>query len=62
MMEEYSDEIWKQINHYIKEYGKDKHYDFIYGATGTGSLMYADSTLDLTVPLVKYINEKYAGK
>jgi outer membrane protein len=60
--QQYTEALWKQINQYISEYGKEKGYAFIYGADGTGSIMYADSTLNVTEPLVKYMNGKYAGK
>jgi outer membrane protein len=62
LMQEYSDQIWKQINQYIADYGKEKGYGFIYGATGDGAIMFAEDQYDLTSELSSYINEKYNGK
>jgi outer membrane protein len=58
----YSSQIWKQINQYIADYGKEKGYAFIYGATGSGSLMFAGDQYDVTAEVSKYVNEKYKGE
>jgi outer membrane protein len=60
--ERYSREIWQQINQYTKDFGKKNGYAVIYGANGSGSIMYADTTLDITAPVLLYINERYEGK
>lgn len=57
----FNERIWKHINQYLEEYGKKNEYVYIYGADGSGSLMYADSTSDISEPVLKYINEKYKG-
>ncbi|MCU0415791.1 MAG: OmpH family outer membrane protein [Cytophagaceae bacterium] len=54
--------IWSQINQYVSEFGKERDYDLIFGANGNGSIMYADSSLNITPEVLKYINEKYSGK
>jgi outer membrane protein len=61
-IERYNDQLWKQINQYVEEYGKANGYAFIYGANGTGNLMYADTTYNITPEVIRFINEKYAGK
>ncbi|HXA01110.1 MAG TPA: OmpH family outer membrane protein [Cytophagaceae bacterium] len=58
---QYSEGIWKQINQYLNDYGKENHLSYIYGADGTGSLMYADSTLNVTEHVIAFINKKYEG-
>lgn len=58
----YNTQIWNQINSYIQEYGDKNGYDFIYGATGSGSMMYADETLDVTKEITQYANTSYEGK
>jgi len=60
--QKYTDEVWEQLNQYIKEYGKEKGYDYIMGATGEGNLMYAKEQHDISKELIQYVNEKYAGK
>lgn len=59
--QQYSEAIWKQINQYTLEYGKQNGYDYIFGATGNGSLMYAKDAQDITKEVLKFINKKYEG-
>lgn len=58
----YNTQIWNQLNSYINDYGQQEGYDFIYGATGSGSMMYAKENLDITDEVIKFANEKYEGK
>jgi outer membrane protein len=60
--QQYTDEVWKQLNQYIKEFGIENGYDYIIGANGEGSLMYAKEQHDISKELTLYVNEKYAGK
>ena len=55
----YTADIWKYINHNLAAFGKDEGYDFIFGASGDGGLMYADEVNDITKNVVKYLNEQY---
>lgn len=55
------EKVWKQINQYLMEYGKDNNYDIIMGATGQGSLMYANENINITQEVTEYINKKYEG-
>ncbi len=58
---QYDGEINKQLNQYIKEYG-DKHgYRYIYGAEGSGVIMYARESDNLSKEVTAYINERYKG-
>lgn len=57
-----NEQIWKQINQYLQEYGKEKSYTYIYGADGSGQLMYAAEAKDITTDVSLYINAKYKGK
>jgi outer membrane protein len=59
--QQYSETIWKQINQYTMEFGKQHGYDYIFGATGNGSLMYARDAEDVTKEVLKFINQKYEG-
>ena len=58
----YTDQVWAQLNQYIKEYGKMNEYKFIFGTTGNGNLMYAREGDDVSKELIEYVNEKYSGK
>lgn len=49
--------IWEKINQKINEYGKEKGYDYIFGAKGDGSIMYASDAKDITKEVIAYINK-----
>ncbi len=54
--------IWKRLNPYLTDYGKEHKYSIIYGANGTGNVLYADEALNITDEVIKYINNRYHGK
>jgi len=59
---EADNQVWSQINAYVKEYGDQKGYEYIYGGNGTGSMMYAKETRNITGDVIVFINKKYAGE
>ncbi len=61
-VEKYNEGIWKQINTYLTDYGRMKGYSFIYGANGNGSIMYADSTQEISSDVIPYLNKRYSGE
>jgi outer membrane protein len=58
---DYEDQILKQLNQYIYDYGKQHELDFIYGASGNGSMMYGSDKYDITEAILNYVNECYSG-
>lgn len=62
MIKNYDNQIINQLNQYIKDYGEENGYDFIFGADGTGSLMYANNESNITKELKEYINQRYKGQ
>ncbi|OGX87430.1 hypothetical protein BEN47_10910 [Hymenobacter lapidarius] len=52
-------EILAEINLYIKQYGKNKGYDFILGATENGNIVYAAEGKDITEDVLNGLNNKY---
>jgi outer membrane protein len=60
--ESYSSQIWKQINQYVKDYGKASGYTFILGTDGSGTVMYAEETKDVTTDVSAYINKRFNGE
>lgn len=58
----YNAQVIKRMNEYIRDFGKQKGYAFIYGAKGDGGLLYADESKDITKRLIEYANQRYAGK
>ena len=50
------------VNNYrktIKDYGKEKGYDYIYGTGESASVLYAKDAYDITKEVVKLVNDKY---
>lgn len=59
---QYNQQVLKQLNQYVQDYGKAKGYSFVFGATSNGSLMYASQTENITTKVLEYINSRYNGK
>lgn len=62
LYQKYFDQIWTQLNQYIEEYGQKMQYKYLLGATGSGAIMYADESTNVTKDLIQFVNQKYAGK
>jgi outer membrane protein len=60
--QQYNEQIWKQLNQYIKDYGHDNGYAFIFGADGSGSLMYGNDPQNITDAIKEYVNKRFAGE
>ncbi|NVN18061.1 OmpH family outer membrane protein [Muricauda sp. HICW] len=54
--------VINDINDYVKEYGKKHGHRIIFGAHGSGNIMYADKETDLTDIILEGLNEQYHGK
>lgn len=61
IQEQFDEQIWKQINQYVTEYGKENNYQYIFGANGNGSIMYVSQNDNVTEKVLEYINKKYKG-
>jgi len=48
--------IWKEINAKITRYGETHGLDFILGAKGDGTIMFAHPDKDITPAIIAYIN------
>jgi outer membrane protein len=55
------DSLVKGVKSFIKEFGKEKGYDYIYGTGDAASVLYAKDQYDITKDVIKLINEKYAA-
>jgi len=51
--------VINDINDFIKEYGKTKGHQIILGATGSGTIMYADEGTDLTNEVLTQLNAQF---
>lgn len=59
LSDKYTADIWKEINKGVAAYGKAHGYDFVLGAAGDGSLMYANEAKNITTAVVEYLNKRY---
>jgi outer membrane protein len=59
---QYNEQIWNQLNQYVQDFGKEQGYDYLLGASGQGSIMYAKENEDVTKEVIEYVNNKYRGK
>ncbi len=59
--QDYTEQVWKQLNQYIKEYGDKESYTYLYGARGEGNLLYAKDSKNVTKELIEFVNARYEG-
>jgi len=57
-----SQTIINDINDYVKEYGKKHGHQIIFGASGSGNIMYADEGTNLTQEVLEGLNSEFGGK
>jgi outer membrane protein len=53
------DTLVKGVKKFIKAYGKEKGYDYIYGTGEAATVLYAEDKYDITKEIVKLLNDKY---
>ncbi len=58
----YDAQILEQLSQYIKDYGLDNGYDYVFGATGDGNILYGAEPADITEEVIAYINKSYQGE
>lgn len=56
-----SQTLVNDINDFVKSYGKDNNYEIIFGASGSGNIMYANEANDITEEILKGMNEEFKG-
>lgn len=54
------DSLVNTVKDFIKDYGKDNGYTFIYGANESGNILYGKDELNITEEVTKALNEKYS--
>lgn len=53
------DSVVSGVKKFIKAYGKEKGYAYIYGTGDAASILYAEDKYDITNELIKLLNDKY---
>jgi outer membrane protein len=61
LSKQYDEQILTQLNQYVKDYGIAQHYDLLFGADESGTLMFATEEMNRTKEVLEYINAKYNG-
>ena len=56
------DSIVTKIKDYVKDYGKDNNYTYIFGSNESANIMYAEEGLDITQDILKELNKDYGGE
>lgn len=56
------DTLVKTYRKVIKDYGKEKGYDYIYGTGEAASILYAKDSYDITNDILKLVNDKYKNE
>jgi outer membrane protein len=56
------DSLVVNVKKFIKEYGKEKGYDYVYGTGEAASVLYAKEKYDITKEVTSLLNEKYKSK
>lgn len=57
----YNKTLLDQINKYTIEYGKESDYEYIFGVTEDGNILYGQDAKDITEEVLLYLNQKYEG-
>ncbi|MCB7481894.1 OmpH family outer membrane protein [Christiangramia sediminis] len=55
------DSLVTKIKDYVKDYGKEKNYTYIFGSNESANIMYAEEGLDITQDILSELNEGYDG-
>jgi outer membrane protein len=53
------DSIVTKVKDYVKEYGKDNNYTYIFGSNESANIMYAKDGLDITDEILEKLNASY---
>ena len=53
------DSLVTGVKKFIKNYGKEKGYAYIYGTGDAASILYAEDKFDITKEIVKALNDNY---
>jgi outer membrane protein len=55
--EQFNKDLQTRLDKFLEEYNKDKRYDYILSYSRSGSILYADKSLNITADVIKGMNE-----
>jgi outer membrane protein len=53
------DSLVVNVKKFIKDYGKQKGYSYIFGTGEAASILYAEDKYDITKEIIQLLNDKY---
>ncbi|CAL68240.1 OmpH family outer membrane protein [Christiangramia forsetii] len=56
------DSVVTKIKDYVKDYGEENNYTYIFGSNESANIMYAEEGLDITQDILTELNEGYGGE
>jgi len=56
------DSLVTKIKDYVKDYGKENNYTYIFGSNESANIMFAEEGLDITQEILSELNEEYGGE
>jgi outer membrane protein len=59
---DYDNQIKSQLKQYISEYGEKNGYAYVLSDDGSGYVMYAEKTKNVTEEVIQFINDRYEDK
>lgn len=57
--EAYTQQIWTQLNQYLRDYCEENELEYLLGANGDGSILGASTEKDYTDEVIAFVNRKY---
>ena len=54
-----NEQVWKRLNPWIEEFGKENDYKIIIGSNGMGTVLYNNNVTECTSDLIQFVNKKY---
>ncbi|MFV8225340.1 OmpH family outer membrane protein, partial [Christiangramia aquimixticola] len=54
------DSLVNKVKDYVKDYGKENNYTYIFGSNESANIMYAEEGLDITQDILAKLNEGYS--
>ncbi|MEO0778617.1 MAG: hypothetical protein AAF146_18770 [Bacteroidota bacterium] len=58
---EFDQQIWKQLDQYLRDFVDREGYDYVIGDRQDGTIIGGRPAYDCTDEIIHYVNQRYAG-